>query len=170
MTREEKVRLTGGYRVDSACSGSIAPIARLNFTGLCLSDAGNGLRSADFVSSWPSGISVGARSVSNCRGTPDEMEANDGVVGIGNWRVRGPLRWPTSSESRASTLHSGPSSAHLAVLLREVEIGKVSPAPTLTFAGSGAKMGWRRLLQRSVPQRRPGLHDHPRHPGRRCDD
>lgn len=35
-------------------------IPRVNFPGLCLSDAGNGLRSADFVTSWASGWSVGA--------------------------------------------------------------------------------------------------------------
>lgn len=35
-------------------------IDRVGFPGLCLSDAGNGLRSADFVTSWASGWSVGA--------------------------------------------------------------------------------------------------------------
>ncbi|KAI0835106.1 glycoside hydrolase family 3 protein [Hypoxylon sp. FL0890] len=60
MTLEEKVNLTGGISADSSCSGVITPIERLNFTGLCLSDAGNGVRTTDFVSSWASGISVGA--------------------------------------------------------------------------------------------------------------
>ncbi|KAI0812884.1 glycoside hydrolase superfamily [Xylaria sp. FL0064] len=61
LSREEKVNLTGGIRdSDSACSGVIPPLPRINFTGLCLSDAGNGPRTTNFVSSWPAGISVGA--------------------------------------------------------------------------------------------------------------
>ncbi|KAJ8105313.1 hypothetical protein ONZ43_g7476 [Nemania bipapillata] len=60
LSREEKVSLTGGIDVDSACSGVIPAIPRVNFTGLCLSDAGNGPRTTNFVSSWPSGLSVGA--------------------------------------------------------------------------------------------------------------
>ncbi|KAI1077250.1 glycoside hydrolase family 3 protein [Whalleya microplaca] len=60
MTLEEKVNLTGGITADSSCSGIIPAIGRLNFTGLCLSDAGNGVRTTDFASSWASGISVGA--------------------------------------------------------------------------------------------------------------
>lgn len=52
--------LTGGAVAPNGCSGYIDPIPRLNFSGLCLSDAGNGLRSVDFVSSWASGWSVGA--------------------------------------------------------------------------------------------------------------
>ncbi|KAI2626983.1 glycoside hydrolase family 3 protein [Hypomontagnella submonticulosa] len=60
MTLEEKVNLTGGIEADSSCSGIIPAIDRLNFTGLCLSDAGNGVRTTNFASSWASGISVGA--------------------------------------------------------------------------------------------------------------
>ncbi|KAI0964787.1 glycoside hydrolase superfamily [Xylaria arbuscula] len=61
LSREEKVNLTGGISDDdSSCSGIIPPIPRVNFTGLCLSDAGNGPRTTNFVSSWPAGISVGA--------------------------------------------------------------------------------------------------------------
>ena len=43
LTPEEKVNLTAGVSPTSGCSGSIAPIPRLNFPGLCVSDAGNGL-------------------------------------------------------------------------------------------------------------------------------
>ncbi|KAL7621870.1 hypothetical protein AAE478_007370 [Parahypoxylon ruwenzoriense] len=60
MTLEEKISLTGGIRADSSCSGIIPAIERLNFSGLCLSDAGNGVRTTNFASSWASGISVGA--------------------------------------------------------------------------------------------------------------
>ncbi|EPS27960.1 putative beta-glucosidase [Penicillium oxalicum 114-2] len=61
MTLEEKNNLT--YGISSAkngCSGNIPPIARLGFTGLCLTDAGNGVRATDFVNSYPSGIHIGA--------------------------------------------------------------------------------------------------------------
>lgn len=60
MTVEEKVSLTTGVAANTGCSGNIPAIPRLNFTGLCLSDAGNGLRATDFVSGWPSGIHVAA--------------------------------------------------------------------------------------------------------------
>ncbi|ERS98658.1 hypothetical protein HMPREF1624_05445 [Sporothrix schenckii ATCC 58251] len=60
MTLAEKVNLTAGVSSGTGCSGTIPGVPRLNFTGMCLSDAGNGLRSTDFVSAWPSGIHVGA--------------------------------------------------------------------------------------------------------------
>ncbi|PHH81329.1 hypothetical protein CDD82_1030 [Ophiocordyceps australis] len=71
MTLEEKVNLTGGVDLDSACSGSILPIKRLGFPGMCLSDAGNGLRNTDLVNAYPSGIHVGAswnRGIARQRG------------------------------------------------------------------------------------------------------
>lgn len=55
-----QVNLTGGVTSTTGCSGTIPAIERLDFPGLCLSDAGNGLRSADYVTSWASGWSVGA--------------------------------------------------------------------------------------------------------------
>ncbi|KAM4066131.1 fibronectin type III-like domain-containing protein [Hirsutella rhossiliensis] len=60
MTLKEKVGLTGGVDLGTGCSGSIAPIERLGFPGMCLSDAGNGLRGTDLVNAYPSGIHVGA--------------------------------------------------------------------------------------------------------------
>ncbi|KAL7927495.1 glycoside hydrolase family 3 protein [Trichoderma austrokoningii] len=60
MTLEEKVNLTAGVTKESTCSGNIPAIERLHFPGMCLSDAGNGLRNTDFVSGFPSGIHVGA--------------------------------------------------------------------------------------------------------------
>ena len=53
--------MTIGTSIDNSCSGNIPPIKRLGFPGLCVSDAGNGLRNAEFVSSWPNGIHVAAR-------------------------------------------------------------------------------------------------------------
>lgn len=61
MTLAEKINLTAGVSARNGCSGNIPAVARVGFPGLCLSDAGNGLRNTDFVSSWPSGIHVGAR-------------------------------------------------------------------------------------------------------------
>lgn len=61
LSLEEKVNLTGGTTVDNGCSGNIAGVPRLGFDGICLTDAGQGVRATDFVSGFPSGISVGAR-------------------------------------------------------------------------------------------------------------
>ncbi|KAI8629952.1 beta-glucosidase M [Xylariaceae sp. FL1651] len=67
LTVEEKVTLASGVTSSTGttgtlngCSGNIAAIGRLNFTGLCLTDAGQGVRATDFVSGFPSGIHVGA--------------------------------------------------------------------------------------------------------------
>lgn len=60
MTLDEKANITVGYTPDSGCSGVTGSVPRLNWPGLCLSDAGNGLRNTDFVNSWPSGLHVGA--------------------------------------------------------------------------------------------------------------
>jgi beta-glucosidase len=60
MTLEEKANITVGYTPDTGCSGVTGSVPRLNWPGICLSDAGNGLRNTDFVNGWPSGIHVGA--------------------------------------------------------------------------------------------------------------
>ncbi|KAH6969301.1 glycoside hydrolase superfamily [Fusarium avenaceum] len=60
LTLEEKVNLTSGAQTTTGCSGFIPGISRVGFPGLCLADAGNGVRNTDYVSSWPSGIHVGA--------------------------------------------------------------------------------------------------------------
>lgn len=61
MTLDERVSLlSGSSSSPNGCSGYISPVDSVGFPGMCLSDAGNGLRSTDFVSSWPSGIHVGA--------------------------------------------------------------------------------------------------------------
>ncbi|KAI1501946.1 glycoside hydrolase family 3 protein [Biscogniauxia marginata] len=67
LTIEEKVSLASGVQSSTGttgtlngCSGNIAAIQRMNFSGLCLTDAGQGVRAADFVSGFPSGIHVGA--------------------------------------------------------------------------------------------------------------
>ncbi|KAI1485618.1 glycosyl hydrolase family 3 N terminal domain-containing protein [Biscogniauxia mediterranea] len=60
LTLEEKVNLTAGATSETGCSGFIPAIPRLGFPGICVTDAGNGIRGTDFVTSWPSGIHVGA--------------------------------------------------------------------------------------------------------------
>lgn len=60
LTQEEKNNLTFGQSSPNGCVGWIAPIERLGFKGLCLQDAGNGVRLADGVNGWSSGIGVGA--------------------------------------------------------------------------------------------------------------
>ncbi|KAG6244628.1 hypothetical protein E4U24_004919 [Claviceps purpurea] len=61
MSLLERVSLTGGAFSKTGCSGTIAPIPRLNFSGMCLSDSGNGLRNTDLVNAYPAGLHVGAR-------------------------------------------------------------------------------------------------------------
>ncbi|KAG6051909.1 hypothetical protein E4U39_006431 [Claviceps sp. Clav50 group G5] len=60
MSLQERVSLTGGASSRTGCSGTIAPISRLNFSGMCLSDSGNGLRNTDLVNAYPAGLHVGA--------------------------------------------------------------------------------------------------------------
>ncbi|KAL1886965.1 hypothetical protein Cpir12675_006805 [Ceratocystis pirilliformis] len=104
MTLEERVSLTSGVPSPNGCVGWIAPVERVGFPGLCTDDAGNGLRNADFVSAWPSGIHVGAswnRNLSYFRayGMGDEFK-NKGVnlllgpvVGPMGRIVRGGRNW-----------------------------------------------------------------------------
>ncbi|KAE8445794.1 hypothetical protein EG329_012852 [Mollisiaceae sp. DMI_Dod_QoI] len=60
LTREEKNNLTYGQSSGNGCVGWIPAIERVGFGGLCLQDAGNGVRLADGVNGWDSGIHVGA--------------------------------------------------------------------------------------------------------------
>jgi len=60
MTLEEKASLTSGVTPQNGCSGMTAAVTRVGFPGMCVHDAGNGVRNADFVNSWPSGMHVGA--------------------------------------------------------------------------------------------------------------
>lgn len=55
-----QVSLTAGASSNTSCPGFLPAVPRIGFPGMCLGDAGNGLRATDFVSSWPSGIHVGA--------------------------------------------------------------------------------------------------------------
>jgi beta-glucosidase len=60
MTLKEKISLTAGVSSNTGCMGSIPAVKSVDFPGYCMGDAGQGLRGTDFVSSFPSGIHVGA--------------------------------------------------------------------------------------------------------------
>ncbi|KAK8097437.1 beta-glucosidase [Apiospora sp. TS-2023a] len=61
MTLEEKVNITRGFAVtENVCAGNTGTVPRLGWPGMCLHDAGNGVRATDFVSSFPSAIHAGA--------------------------------------------------------------------------------------------------------------
>ncbi|PMB70236.1 Beta-glucosidase cel3A [Beauveria bassiana] len=61
LTLEEKVNITRGFHDnENTCAGNTGSITRLNWHGLCIMDAGNGVRATDMVSAWSSGLHVGA--------------------------------------------------------------------------------------------------------------
>lgn len=94
MTLEEKANITVGYNPTTGCSGETGTVPRLNWTGVCLSDAGNGLRNTDFVNGWPSGIHVGAswnRNLAYQRGLHMGGEFKTKGVHVALGPVVGPL-------------------------------------------------------------------------------
>ncbi|KAI1085559.1 glycoside hydrolase family 3 protein [Whalleya microplaca] len=61
MTLEEKVNITRGFTIsDNVCAGNTGSVPRLEWPGMCLHDAGNGVRGTDLVNSYPSALHVGA--------------------------------------------------------------------------------------------------------------
>ncbi|KAJ3456226.1 hypothetical protein MRS44_016249 [Fusarium solani] len=60
LTLEEKVNITGGVATDNVCAGNTGTVPRLGWPGMCLHDAGNGVRATDLVNSYPSALHVGA--------------------------------------------------------------------------------------------------------------
>ncbi|CAG8954328.1 hypothetical protein HYFRA_00005951 [Hymenoscyphus fraxineus] len=60
MTPEERANITVGHTPTTGCGGETGSVPRLNFPGLCLADAANGLRNTDFVNGWSGGLHVGA--------------------------------------------------------------------------------------------------------------
>lgn len=60
LTLEEKVNITGGVKADNVCAGNTGTVPRLGWPGMCLHDAGNGVRATDLVNSYPSALHVGA--------------------------------------------------------------------------------------------------------------
>ncbi|KAL4813306.1 putative beta-glucosidase M [Aspergillus spinulosporus] len=94
LSDDEKVNLTAGVSSNTACSGFIQGIDRLGFPGICMSDAGNGLRGTDYVNGWSSGISVGAswnRDLAHSRATYMGQEYRKKGVNMILGPVVGPL-------------------------------------------------------------------------------
>jgi beta-glucosidase len=94
MTPAERANITVGYTPTTGCSGETGSVPRLNWPGLCLSDAGNGLRNTDFVNGWPSGIHVGAswnRELGYQRGVHMGAEFATKGVNVALGPVVGPL-------------------------------------------------------------------------------
>ncbi|KAB8224285.1 glycosyl hydrolase family 3 N terminal domain-containing protein [Aspergillus novoparasiticus] len=94
LSDDEKVNLTAGVSSRTGCSGYIQAINRLGFPGICVSDAGNGLRATDYVNGWTSGISVGAswnRNLAHDRGTYMGKEYRKKGVNMILGPVVGPL-------------------------------------------------------------------------------
>ncbi|KAF6823053.1 cel3e secreted beta-glucosidase [Colletotrichum plurivorum] len=60
MTLEEKANITRGYAGDNTCAGNTGSVPRLGWPGMCLHDAGNGVRATDLVNSYPSALHIGA--------------------------------------------------------------------------------------------------------------
>lgn len=95
MTLEEMNELTYGYSDPSTgCVGRSGGVARLGFPGFCLQDAGNGVRSVDGVTSWASGIHIGASwnpSVAYDRGLYMGAEFKKKGVNVALGPVVGPI-------------------------------------------------------------------------------
>ncbi|KAJ5727691.1 beta-glucosidase M [Penicillium malachiteum] len=94
LSDDEKVNLTAGVTSTTGCSGFIQAIDRLGFPGMCVSDAGDGLRGTDYVNGWASGISVGASwntDLANDRGTYMGKEFRTKGVNMILGPVVGPL-------------------------------------------------------------------------------
>ncbi|EWZ94110.1 putative beta-glucosidase G [Fusarium oxysporum] len=91
LTLEEKSSLVDG--TDGPCGGNIAPIPRLSFKGICLQDSPLGVREADFVTTFPPGITAGAsfdRAMIRERGLLMAEEFRAKGINIA-WPVAGPL-------------------------------------------------------------------------------
>ncbi|KAL1859028.1 glycoside hydrolase 3 [Diaporthe australafricana] len=95
MTLEEKLNVTSGHaNPANTCSGNTGSVPRLGWPGLCLQDAGNGVRGADLTSSYPSGIHVGAswdRNLTYRRGLAMGNEFRTKGANIALGPVAGPL-------------------------------------------------------------------------------
>jgi len=72
MTNLEKQNISTGFSNPfNGCVGSAGSVPRLGYPGMCLQDAGNGVRGPEGSSAFSSGIHVGAtwnRALANARG------------------------------------------------------------------------------------------------------
>ncbi|KAF3763585.1 family 3 glycoside hydrolase [Cryphonectria parasitica EP155] len=95
MTLEEKVNITGGFSSpENTCHGNTGSVPRLGWPGMCLQDAGNGVRGVDLTNSYPSGIHVGAswdKNLTYLRGLEMGNEFRIKGANIALGPVAGPL-------------------------------------------------------------------------------
>jgi beta-glucosidase len=95
MTDEEKNNITYGYSsTTNGCGGMSGGVPRLGFPGICLQDAGNGVRGTDMVNSYASGVHVGAswnRNLTYERGHYMGAEFRRKGVNVALGPVAGPL-------------------------------------------------------------------------------
>ena len=79
-----EIALTHGPGPQNGCNGHIVPNERVGFSGLCLQDAGNGVRGATHVNAYAGGLSVAARlknpiQVANCSSLTDYIQNTAGT-------------------------------------------------------------------------------------------
>ncbi|KAI1119900.1 glycoside hydrolase superfamily [Nemania abortiva] len=62
LSFDEKINMVTGTNPLSAlgCIGNIAPLPRLNFSGICYSDGASGINRADLVTVFPTGVTAGS--------------------------------------------------------------------------------------------------------------
>ncbi|KAF2185914.1 glycoside hydrolase family 3 protein [Zopfia rhizophila CBS 207.26] len=92
LTLEEKANMVTG--TPGPCVGNIAPIPRLNFSGLCLQDGPLAIRQAIYASVFPAGVSAAAswdRSINRQRGLLMAQEFRGKGAHIALGPVVGPL-------------------------------------------------------------------------------
>lgn len=92
LTLEEKTFMVTG--TEGPCVGNIAPIPRLNFSGLCLQDGPLAIRQATYASVFPAGLTVAAawdRDMAHIRGKQIGQEFRGKGSHIALGPVAGPL-------------------------------------------------------------------------------
>lgn len=99
LSLDEKLNFTAGITIANGCSGNIAPVERLGFPGLCLQDAGNGVRGTDFVNGYPSGLHVGARYGAQCMSVRALLME---PAGTKSWLTHEDTTWPMNFEPKVS--------------------------------------------------------------------
>ena len=91
LTLEEKVGLVSG--TEGPCVGNIAPIYRLNFTGLCIQNGPLALEQGTYSSVFPAGITIAAtwdKNIAYRRG----FEMAQEFRGKGSQVILGPVAGP----------------------------------------------------------------------------
>ncbi|KAF2427523.1 beta-glucosidase [Tothia fuscella] len=94
MTNDEKATVVVGVSASNGCSGNSGAVDRIGFPGLCLQDGPSGVRGADFVSAFPSGVHIGASwnsTLANSVGTFMGAEFKKKGVNVALGPVVGPL-------------------------------------------------------------------------------